>query len=259
MASQNRFEDFVSTIRALDLTKVDSAASIPSTFRIGQEGEITSHYIPFEHVNSEARVVLVGITPGFTQWKNAMREAQVQLSLGAPLQDLLNATKQIGAFSGAMRPNLIALLDRIGIQTWLGLETCETLFSTSAHLVQSTSILCHPIHVDGKNYSGNPSMIKNRFLQEQMCSHFANEARQLKNAVFVPLGPKVSEGLDWLAGRGAIDRDRVLHGLPHPSGANAERIAYFLGRKDGGLLSVKTNAAKLDALRADLTSRVLSL
>jgi hypothetical protein len=34
-------------------------------------------------VNGAARVVLVGISPGFVQWKNAVREARRQLALGA--------------------------------------------------------------------------------------------------------------------------------------------------------------------------------
>jgi len=50
-----------------------------------------------------------------------------------------------------------------------------------------------------------------------------------------------------------------LHGLPHPSGANAERIAYFLGRKDRSALSAKTDAARLDAINRDLKKRVASL
>lgn len=44
--------------------------------------------------------------------------------------------------------------------------------------------------------------------------------------------------------------------LPHPSSASGERIAYFLGRKPKGLLSVKTNAARLDIARAGLVSKI---
>jgi hypothetical protein len=44
----------------------------------------------------------------------------------------------------------------------------------------------------------------------------------------------------------------VLNGLPHPSGANAERIAYFLGKKAKESLSVKTNPATLDSAKCKL-------
>lgn len=39
---------------------------------------------------------------------------------------------------------------------------------------------------------------------------------------------------------------RILDGLPHPSGANAERISYFLGKKAREVLSHKTNPKKID-------------
>jgi hypothetical protein len=56
-----------------------------------------------------------------------------------------------------------------------------------------------------------------------------------------------------------IQRERVLEGLPHPSGSNAERIAYFLGRKNRGALSSKTNPEKLDRAREVLRRQVARL
>lgn len=58
---------------------------------------------------------------------------------------------------------------------------------------------------------------------------------------------------------GVIQRERVLEGLPHPSGSNAERIAYFLGRKNRGALSSKTNPEKLDRAREVLRRQVARL
>jgi hypothetical protein len=57
----------------------------------------------------------------------------------------------------------------------------------------------------------------------------------------------------------AIDYQRILDGLPHPSGANAECIAYFLGTKSKERLSAKTDAKKLEGARELLRSRVLAL
>jgi hypothetical protein len=82
---------------------------------------------------------------------------------------------------------------------------------------------------------------------------------QLRDAVFVPLGPKVSLALSWLAGRGLLDEARILHGLPHPSGANAERIAYFLGRKKKSALSSRTNGSQIDADRLALRTKMAAL
>lgn len=252
-------EKFAAIIQATDFQAIKDVAQIPAAFRLAQDGGITSHYTPFEHINATAKVVLVGITPGFTQWKNAMCAAQAELAVGSGAEKVLQTAKLTGAFSGAMRPNLVRLLDRIGVHLWLGLESCDSLFTHHAHWVQSTSILRHAIHVAGKNYSGTPNMVRQPMLQQQMLDHFAPEARALHNAVYIPLGPNVSKGLDWLARKGVIASDRILHGLPHPSGANAERIAYFLGRKPAEQLSGKTNVGKLDAMRESLTAQVLAL
>ena len=128
-----------------------------------------------------------------------------------------------------------------------------------AHLVQVSAILRHPVFVDGRNYSGTPGMVKLPFLREQVLRYFAHEAAQLPDALYIPMGGSVAEGLDWLAREGVIRRDRILHGLPHPSGANAERVAYFLGRKERAALSSRTNARQIDAARSTLLAQMAAL
>jgi hypothetical protein len=125
--------------------------------------------------------------------------------------------------------------------------------------VQVTSILRHAVFVNGKNYSGAPNMTRTPCLQQQIHDWFAHEAGELRQALFIPMGSTVSEGLDWLAAQGIIDPSRILHGLPHPSGANAERVAYFLGRKDKATLSANTNGDRIDATRAALNAQVAAL
>jgi hypothetical protein len=102
-------------------------------------------------------------------------------------------------------------------------------------------------------------MTRTPFLQQQLLEWFAPEAEQLRDAIFVPMGATVSEALDWLAARGIIDASRILHGLPHPSGANAERVAYFLGRKEKATLSANTNGGQIDAARAALIAQMNAL
>jgi hypothetical protein len=102
-------------------------------------------------------------------------------------------------------------------------------------------------------------MLTTPLLQAQLLDYFAAEAASLPDAVYVPLGPKVGLALDGLAARGVLDADRILHGIPHPSGANAERIAYFLGRKDKAALSRQTNGAQIDADRLALRAKMAAL
>ncbi|MDN4059515.1 hypothetical protein QPK31_14910 [Massilia sp. YIM B02769] len=250
---------YLDEIARLDLAAINTSAQIPPEFLLAREGRYSVHYIPFEHVNTRARLVIVGIAPGFVQWKNAMREAQRQLAAGASTDDLLRAARLTGAFSGAIRPNFVALLDAIGVQRWLGIESCATLFDVDADLVHIGAILRHPVFDGEKNYSGSPGMAKVAFLREQVLRYFAEEAAALPDALYIPMGASVAEGLAWLAGEGVIRRERILHGLPHPSGANAERVAYFLGRKERAALSGKTNADQLDGARARLLEQMAGL
>lgn len=253
------FTRYANAIRTLEVNKLTPGSPLPADFLLAQDDRLASYYTPFDVVNQQAKVVLVGITPGFTQWRNAMAEAQAQLVRGASPEQALTAAKASGAFSGTMRPNLVALLDAIGLHQWLKVPSASALFDSHPHLLQSTSIVRHATFVGAENYNGTPDMTRTPLLQRMLLEHFAQEAAQLPQAVFIPLGPKVAKGLEWLAARGAIDPSRVLAGLPHPSGANAERVAYFLGRKAKAALSPKTNPETLDQARSTLTAQLARL
>jgi hypothetical protein len=80
-----------------------------------------------------------------------------------------------------------------------------------------------------------------------------------KDTLYVPLGQGVDEVLSYLAKQGVISSTQILICLPHPSGANAERINYFLGRKARDKLSAKTNPNKLDLAKSALLLQVASL
>lgn len=160
------------------------------------------------------------------------------------------------SFSGLMRTNLVSLLDEIGIANLLGVSSTASLWDKNSHLVHFTSALKYPIFVGGKNYSGAPSMVRTPFLKDQLKEWLVPEMKLLRRAIFVPLGPKVGEALSYAAPFAGVPESHILHGLPHPSGANAERNAYFLGRKVKALLSPKTNALTLDDARDKLISKI---
>jgi hypothetical protein len=255
----NLFDRFAPTIRSLSATELNGSGSLQQKMLLARDGNVEVCYAPFEYINPQARVVIVGITPGQTQMINSIKEARKQLDQGASNIQAMIAAKKTGAFSGTMRPNLIALLDGIGLQRWLGLASCDALFGAAANLVQTTSVLRNPVFVGGENYNGSPNMTKHPLLQEQLLTYFAQDVKALPKAVFVPLGDKVADALNYLVGRNLLSPDRILGGLPHPSGANAERIAYFLGKKRRQDLSTKTNPDKLDRAREEMIGRVLKL
>lgn len=253
------FDRFAPVIRNLRADELADSAALAHKLEFAREGQLSVSYIPFEYINPRARVVIVGITPGQTQLVIAVAELRRQLDRGADATSAQIAAKRTGAFSGTMRPNLIHLLDRVGIHTWLRIPSCAELFASAADLVQTTSVLRHPVFVGGQNYNGQPNMVRTPFLRDQLVTHFGAEARQHRDAVFIPLGDKVAEALLHLAENGVIPRARILTGLPHPSGANAERIAYFLGQKARSALSSKTDPDKLDGARVSLTRQVAAL
>jgi hypothetical protein len=213
---------------------------------LASDGALSAYYAPFDALNNAARIVLVGITPGKTQAHNALVAARDQLQRGASHEAALRAAKATGAFSGGMRSNLVAMLDRIGLAQRLGFQSCGALFGGSSQVLQTASVLPFPVFVNGANYNGTPDPLKSAFLRGMVVEHFEPIVRALPDALYVPLGPVPAKVLEWLRLEGKLHSNRVLAGLPHPSGANAERIAYFLGKKARQDLSTKTDPNRLD-------------
>lgn len=259
----NLFSRFADVVAGLPATSIVNPRAEPALLldRIEHDGRaVEMVYAPFDHVNPSARVVIIGMTPGLQQASNALRAAQAALHEGASHSVAAMDAKVFASFSGPMRTNLIAMLDSIGIASHLGVASTASLWEANSHLVHFTSALRYPVFVDGENWSGQPDMLRTEALQQWLEIYTGDELRTLsRNPLFVPLGPKVADALRHLAKRGFIAGDRILTGLPHPSGANAERIAYFLGRKERSLLSSKTNAATIDRDRAGLIARVAGL
>lgn len=229
---------------------------------IARSGKLSVFYAPFEWVNTDARVMVVGITPGRVQAVNALREAKRQIAMNATSEVVLEQAKRTGAFSGPLRRNLIAMLDYIGLDKWLGITGTSALFDDQATLLQSASVLQYPVFVDGlkdENYKGSPDIVATPFLRNMLVRYFSVVANSLPRVVMIPLGPVPSVAVTWLTETGCIQPRGVLYGLPHPSGANGERINYFLGRKPRSELSAKTNAAQIDTARASLLSAVAAL
>lgn len=256
---KNLFTQFAPVILNLTQAELNGAPSLYSKLSLAESSDLQVSYAPFEYINPNARVVIVGITPGRQQMLNALREARRQLDLNSDPMQVLKSAKSVGAFSGDIRTHLVNLLDNVGINKWLGIPSCSALFGEFASLVQTTSALRNPVFYKGKDYNGTPNMTRNPILREQLLSHFAEDAKALPNAIFVPLGSKVTEALQFLAAQGHINSDQILDGLPHPSPQNIERIRYFLGQKPRDALSVKTNADAIDAARNAILRKIQAL
>lgn len=219
--------------------------AIQPQFRLATDGDLSICYAPFDHIETRARLVVVGITPGMTQAKNAHTATHGALARGASLEAALAEAKVHASFSGPMRANLVAMLDAIGIASHLSVDSTAKLFRPGSRDIHFTSALRYPVFLGGKNYGGSPAMLRHPALRKMIDTHLVEEACALPNALWLPLGPRVEEVLVYLADRGALPRQNIISGLPHPSGANAERIAVFLGRKDPARVSRQTQPGPL--------------
>lgn len=247
---------FAPVITSASEAEIRSDPTLSDRLALGREGDLTVSYAPFEHVVPTARVVIVGITPGAEQARNALLEVRRALLGGAIHRDALARAKVFASFSGPMRNSLVAMLDHVGVHRGLGIASTGSLWSTHAHLVHFTSALRFPVFRGGENYRGNPSMLRTPLLRAQLDAGLVEESRSLSDAIWVPCGPKAAEALGEMVRRGHLAAELVLDGMPHPSGANAERIAYFLGRSSKERLSVKTDPVRIDAAREAMLSKL---
>lgn len=237
-----------------------SGTELPKDLLMSSEGNLQTFYAPFDYINTEARITICGVTPGMQQAVVALNEARRLLNAGVPSEEAKRKAKETASFAGAMRTNLINLLDSVGIAELLGINSCARLFDSHTHLVHYTSALRYPVFIRGENYNGTPKMLKAPSLRHQVDTYLAEEVKALSaNCLYVPLGEKVSAAFEHLQSKGLVKAEQVLSGLPHPSPASMERINYFLGKKDRADLSIKTNPDKLDAARAKLLAKVAGL
>ena len=90
-------------------------------FLLHEEGRLAIYYAPFDYLNPHARIVLVGITPGFRQMEIALRATRDALLAGeGDLAAICARVKYRASFAGPIRHYLLAMLDGIGLPAALG-------------------------------------------------------------------------------------------------------------------------------------------
>jgi hypothetical protein len=251
-----KFDIDLARFASLAQTSAGSDLLAGDKLTLAREGRLSVQWIPSEYVPSSARLVLVGITPGREQARNFLRAFGQALRDGQSLDAASRHAKLVGSFSGPMRNNIVRMLDHLGAQKILGVSTCAALFDPAHEYVHFTSALRYPVFLDGTNYNGTPDMLRTPLLRGMVETYLGAEARALPDALWLPLGPKPAAALRHLVSLGALSADRVLEGMPHPSGANAERIMFFLGRKPRAELSAKTRPGPIELARDTLFAQI---
>jgi hypothetical protein len=225
----SRFDAFWPLIGQLEFSdRYDRNQLLTPSFRLGTDGKVEIYYAPFDHINTRARIALVGVTPGWTQMHRSFVVARAQMEKGADEQQILREVKRLAAFSGPLRKNLVSMLDGIGLSDALGVESSSILFeSQGEELVHSTSAIRYPVFNSGENYSGRNPFITNTPLFAEYLEGFAQELAAVPGALVVPLGKAVAAVLSRFIEADRIDSSRVMLGFPHPSGANPHRLRLY--------------------------------
>ena len=179
----------------------------------------------FDYTNPLAEVVIVGITPGNSQLEGTREKL-------SPAE-----IKQKYAFAGRMRPNLIKMLDYIGVNHLLGIDSCCSLWEEDFRRVEMTSLLKEATFIVNDK-TREKQMLKDvkliersEKLTKQLNEGFLKDCTQYNSVkLFVACGPGVYDFLNDLKDKNIITAPVV--GIAHPSGANAGRISCYLGEKE---------------------------
>jgi hypothetical protein len=230
---ETKLQTFLPAIQLLDITKpLTKQDLLTDAFLIASEKELSMYYSPHnEFINDQAKLIIIGITPGWYQMKVAFEQIRQYLALkqNLSLDHILEKTKKAASFSGTMRKNLIDMLDQIRISQVLHIPDAASLFDVNRDLVHTTSVIKYPVFFQNKNYTGHkPKVKQSPLLTTYAYGNFVDELNQLKSsALVIPLGRMVEEILQHVLKSGNLTKHVYLFGFPHPSGANGHRIRQF--------------------------------
>ena len=205
------------------LNKIDKDSVISKTFLLSKEGNIEIYYAPFDYINSKAKIVIVGITPGLQQ----MIQSFQAIKDGKSLMEV----KDLSSFKGSMRTTLVKFLDELKINKILKIQSCESLFNLNNKYLHSSSLVKYPVFDKGKNYSG-VNILKKKILLDFIEDNFLKELEIFQGSIIVPLGNAVSSTIDYLNIKHQLKLKCFLKGFPHPSGLNARKNIQFKENKE---------------------------
>jgi hypothetical protein len=225
--------DGVLRVREAALTRggrVDRSILKGDELLIAREGRLSVFYAPFDSVNPEARVVLLGLTPGWQQMCIAIETYGAARHQGATDADAQHVVKASASFAG-MRPRIAGWLDDLGVNEAVGLGSSVDFFDDPWRL-HTTSLVRYPVFVGEEmaNYRGtSPKPEASPLLRSIITRLLLPELRSLPQALIVPMGTAVARALVSLE---VSFLDRCLVGFPHPSGANGWANRQFAENRD---------------------------
>ncbi|OON95369.1 MAG: hypothetical protein ATN36_08535 [Epulopiscium sp. Nele67-Bin005] len=209
---------------------------------LDKKDNLEIYYAPHnEYINTKSKLLIIGITPGFSQMNTAISTAREGLKNNIDIPTIQKMCKDKARFSGTLRTSLINMLDEIELNNILNIKSCSSLFEQENTFIHTTSLIKHPTFVNKNNYNGHsPKLLGNQFLITYIKNNLSNELTNLdQNIPIIPLGTAVESVLAQLAKENFINPYQILIGFPHPSGANRNRISQLKTNKKNLILTLK--------------------
>lgn len=216
--------------KILDMERIEKDTIQNEQFVLYKDANMQIYYAPHnEYINDRAKILIVGITPGWSQTQRAYQTAKAGLKKHCTDDEICYQCKMESRFAGTMRKNLITMLDELGLHELLELTSCADLFSADNDLLHTTSLIKYPCFYKGKNYSGHvPSMGSVEVLRKYINGEFMEELHCMSNVrLIIPLGAAVENIFREVLNQSSLRNYEVLWGFPHPSGLNARRKEQF--------------------------------
>lgn len=232
------FNKYSIEIKKLD--SFDKKSILNKKFLLFSKNNMEIYYAPHnEIVNNNARIFIVGITPGWTQTSIAYKTAHDGLINNLDYELIKRQCKRNSRFAGSMRKNLIEMLNELKLNEKLNINSCLQLFEDNDRLLHTTSIIPYPVFINDKNYTGSsPKILDDKVLYSYMKNYFYKEVEKMKNTLIIPLGKAVEEVLEFMIAEELIKEEQCLLGFPHPSGANGHRKKQFEENKENLLSKI---------------------
>ncbi len=253
----NYLEEYCARIR-----RGAAAGVIDKPVLVDRDGVYAMTYVPFEHSNAGARLVLVSTTPGHAHVRLAAELTEGLLQRHAPGRTIQRENKRQVELGGKLvRPNLIRMLDHFGIAQLIGLPGAAALWDDGFALLQPLALLPYATTRRGLAFDGNLEELNAvAMLRRVFEQRFLAALRQIdKQALFVALGRTAWSALGHAVDHGLLQRRQLLGMLPVPARAGS-MVKYFLREVSGADLSprdpVRHRTVWLDAAHAELAAAV---
>lgn len=221
----NYIEEYCARIRRGGIAGI---AERPVT--VDRDGTYVMEYVPFEHRNPGARLVLVSTTPGHTHARLAAATTDELLRAHSPGRVIQRENKRRVELGGRLvRPNLIRMLDHFRVPELIGMPHGAALWNEGFEHIQPMALLPYVTTRRGLVFDGpfdelvDVPMLRAAFEQQFL----ARLAEVSPRALYVALGRTAWAGLRHAANTGTLAREQLLGMMPVPARAGS-MVRYFL-------------------------------